>query len=596
MACSPVDSRSSVHSVLAARDVAAMMPEKKADFQGSSLARAFGAEPALSIAKSNAVWGSLSIFCRYRLVITIILALSYWGFQRYQLLTPTSVELAVTTLGTYFLAAIALTAMAQVRSPGPTLHLSMQVVVDVVAMTLLMHASGGVKSGIGILLLVTLAASGLVARGRIAFFYAAIAALAILLQQSWHFLAEEAQAGDFVQAGLLAGAYFVVAGLGYTLAKYAEGAEKIAAERSVDLANLAQINELVIRDMQDGFIVVDERGVVRQQNPQSASLVGGLTGARGKALSEVAPQIAVSLAEWRRTQSPTPRVMRDAATQKEYQVRFVSITNPATPDHTAPTVVFVEDASRLRAQAQQLKLAALGRLTASIAHEIRNPLSSISHAAELLQEDAELASRTSSGSENRVSDLRLLAIIRDNAFRLDRMVQEVLYLNRRDRAHPEAIDLGEYLPRFAQQFCDNEKMDVAKIALQITSDAKPRFDRSHLDQILWNLVRNANHYARGAIGAICITVRAADGAKPGHGSWVIVEVDDDGPGVPEEALAHLFEPFFTTATSGTGLGLYIARELADVNDAALEYVGQSSRERSDTPRAGACFRLTMKRE
>ena len=527
--------------------------------------------PAVS-GQADTVWRSLTTFCVYRVVIAVILMVSVWGFQRYQLLIAASPALALWSLAFYFLAAVGLLGLASLRQPRSALHLTAQVVVDVVTMTFFMHATGGVKSGIGLLLLVTLAASGLVARGRIAYFHAALAALAILLEQSWQFLSLDAPLADFLQTGLLAGSYFLIAGLGYTLAKYARGAEQIAEERGVDLANLAQINELVIRDMQDGFVVVDEKGLIRQHNPQSETLIGGLKFTGSRTLAEASPQVAILLEEWRRDPERIFSMMRDQKTQKDYQVRFVAIGN-ALP---APTVVFIEDASRIRAQAQQMKLVALGRLTASIAHEIRNPLSSINHAAELLQEDSEQSGR-------RTEDLRLLTIIRDNAHRLDRMVEEVLYLNRRDRAHPEPIQARAYLERFVQDYCANEKLDTQAIDLTIQTRMRPVFDRSHLDQVLWNLVRNAHHHASGRPGSTIISLQP--GAMP---NTLTLDVIDDGPGVSNEVLQHLFEPFFTTDTRGTGLGLYIARELADVNGARLEYIVEGRPANS-----GACFRLTL---
>ena len=524
------------------------------------------------------IWHLLTLFARYRMVIAVILGTSYWLFQRFQVLNPQALELAGWTLSFYVLAAAATMAAAHWRFPGAAYHLTGQVVLDVVAMTLLMHALGGVKSGIGLLLLVSLAAAGLVARGRLAFFHAALAALAILLEQSWQFLLAESTGVDFFQTGMLAGSYFVIAGLGFTLAKYARGAEQIAAERSVDLANLAQINQLVIRDMQDGFVVVDERGVIRQHNRQSESLVGGLASANERTLAEAAPTLSKLLNEWRDDPQRTFAMLRDPGTQRDYQVRFVSVG-----DETAsPTVIFIEDAGRIRSQAQQMKLVALGRLTASIAHEIRNPLSSINHAAELLLEE----------SERRPEDQRLLTIIQHNSHRLDRMVQDVLYLNRRDRAHPEPIDAKPYLEQFLRDFCSNEKIGAEIFALKVSTTRRVIFDRSHLDQILWNLARNARRHGRSRAQSVTILLRSAPDADN-----LQLEIRDDGPGVSAEAMAHLFEPFFTTDASGTGLGLYIARELAEVNGARLEYVAVPVRGRADAaPLDGACFRLTVKGE
>jgi two-component system sensor histidine kinase PilS (NtrC family) len=211
----------------------------------------------------------------------------------------------------------------------------------------------------------------------------------------------------------------------------------------------------------------------------------------------------------------------------------------------------------VQAQARQMKLASLGRLTANIAHEIRNPLSAISHATELLQEEGGLTDTAT----------RLLRIIHDNTQRLDRMVQDVLRLNRRDNAHKEQFRLAEFLRTFVEQFCGIERIRPQVIRLELAAEVTVRFDRSHLNQVMWNLCRNALRYCRSQPGSIRIRVD--------HSAWadrVRLNVIDDGPGVPPEYRAHLFEPFFTTATSGTGLGLYIAREVCEANEAALDYI------------------------
>jgi two-component system sensor histidine kinase PilS (NtrC family) len=217
-----------------------------------------------------------------------------------------------------------------------------------------------------------------------------------------------------------------------------------------------------------------------------------------------------------------------------------------------------------------MKLVALGRLTASIAHEIRNPLSSIGHAAELLEEDREMndASR------------RLIDIISGNVTRLDRIVKEVLDLNRRDRAQPEAIDPNGFFEHFLAQFCANEKVPEGCIDVQVRTTFRPWFDRQHLDQVLWNLVRNAWRHSRQRPGSVRVVLSGSP--APGR---LHLDVLDDGSGISREAQAHLFEPFFTTEAQGTGLGLYIARELCEGNGARIEYIDDN---------AGAHFRVTLK--
>ncbi|HSJ99403.1 MAG TPA: histidine kinase dimerization/phospho-acceptor domain-containing protein, partial [Myxococcota bacterium] len=389
-------------------------------------------------------WRTLSVFCSYRMVLALFVAAAFVFLNRFFNLGVLAPKIVVPTLIVYALAAAALFVPARVREPSLTIQVTVGVFVDIVAVVLLMYASGGVRSGLGVILLVSLAAAGLITRGHLAYFHAATASLAVLLEQSFQIWHHDAAPQDFLQAGLTSGAFFATAGLASALARYARTSEQIAAERKLDLDNLSQINELVIRDMQDAILVIDAQNRIRQHNPRATQLLGPLPHGRWPPLSDYAPEIAALLEGWRKGRETTFLPLRTPRAAGELQVHFV----PIGSGDPAPTVVFVEDVGRMRAQAQQMKLVALGRLTASIAHEIRNPLSSIGHAAELLDEDSRLAE----------GERRLLEIIRSNVFRLDRIVQEVLYLNRRDRAQPEAIEPAPYLAKFAQEFEISERV------------------------------------------------------------------------------------------------------------------------------------------
>jgi two-component system sensor histidine kinase PilS (NtrC family) len=511
-------------------------------------------------------WRTLAVFCVYRVILAAVIGTAFAFLNRIFNIGAVAPGAVLPTLLIYALVSLALLAFARLREPGIALQVTAGVGVDVIGIVVLMYASGGVRSGLGVLLLVSLAAAALITRGRLAFFHAAIAALAVLLEQTFQVWRFDATAHDFVQAGITSAAFFATAGLASTLAGYARTSAEIAEARRLDLDNLSQINELVIRDMQDGILVIDGKGRIRQQNPRAIQLLGPMPYGRFATLHEYAPEIASLLQKWRAGSETTFMQLRMARLSGELQVHFVPI---GTGD-PAPTVIFIEDVGRMRAQAQQMKLVALGRLTASIAHEIRNPLSSIGHAADLLDEDAKV------GGEQR----RLLEIIETNVGRLDRIVQEVLYLNRRDRAQPEAIDAATYLANFAAEFAAVEKVNATGLDVQVRTTQRIRFDRQHLDQVLWNIVRNAWHHGRKLDGSVRIVV--APWVAPGK---LVLDVFDDGPGVAASALPHLFEPFFTTEAQGTGLGLYIARELCEANGARLEHIEGSS---------GAHFRVTVK--
>ncbi|HYC37315.1 MAG TPA: ATP-binding protein [Usitatibacter sp.] len=514
----------------------------------------------------DTTWRTLAVFCLYRIVLALFVGIAFAYLNRFFNLGGDAPAIVLPTVVTYTVAAIALLIPARLREPNLTIQVTAGVIVDVFAIVLLMYASGGVRSGLGVILLVTLAAAGLITRGRLVYFHAAVAAIAVLCEQVFHMWQHDAVGHEFVQAGFTSAAFFATAGLASTLARYARTSEQIAEERKIDLANLSQINELVIRDMQDGILVVDAQGRIRQHNPRAVQLLGPLPTGRLPTIAEYAPEIARLLQSWREGSETTFMQLRTPRSAGDLQVHFVTIGvgNPA------PAVIFIEDVGRMRQQAQQLKLVALGRLTASIAHEIRNPLSSIGHAAELLEEDGAVGP----------DEKRLISIINANVTRLDRIVQEVLYLNRRDRTQPQAIEAPGYLAAFSADFCASEKVPADCIDVQVRTSHRLFFDRQHLDQVLWNIVRNAWRHCRKLPGSIRIVVWPAP--APGR---LLIDVHDDGPGVTPDTQSHLFEPFFTTEAQGTGLGLYIARELCEGNGARLEYV--------DNP-AGGQFRITLK--
>lgn len=500
---------------------------------------------------SETLWQSLHYFNLYRLIVAGVILLAHLILGERVILGQANPALFVTASIVYMLFGGVLMVTSHVRWPRFELQLSVQVLADVLLIAVLMFASGGIGSGLGLLLLITLAASSLVAQGRLAMFHAAVATIAVLVEQTlWSWASDKSP--EYFQAALLCVSFFVVAGLAQYLARRLIATEELARQRGLDLANLDQVNQLVIEDMQDGVLVVDGDGRIRQVNAQAERIFGPLPGPRGTVpLSRYAPELARRFGNWRDT-SDIDLTPLHAGQPQPFRVRFV----PVRGDKRLGTVIFLEDMGRAQAEAQQMKLAALGRLTANIAHEIRNPLSAIGHATQLLQEEARSP-----------TDQRLLEIIRDNTFRLDRMVQDILQLNRKDRGNPEPVALAAYLTSFADEFCQVEKIPRETISVEVEPDLALVFDRYHLHQVLWNLCRNAWRHGSKKAGSIRLV--ASRGMTPGV---VQLDVMDDGPGVAPEDQPHLFEPFFTTESTGTGLGLYIARQLAEANQATLDYI------------------------
>jgi two-component system sensor histidine kinase PilS (NtrC family) len=434
------------------------------------------------------------------------------------------------------------------------------VATDVVALTLLMYASGGFRSGLAGMLLISLAGASLVSRGTLLLFYAAMASIAVLVEQGVWVLFFDQPVANFLPAGLLSIGCFATALITNQLARRVIMNERIARQRALDLANQLRINQLVIRDVQDGVLVVDSNGLVRQHNPRVEDLLGRAAPELDQ-IDAYSPELAQALADWRAGRGRAAFTFRFADSPALVRARLVQ----AGVGGDSFALVYLEDLSKLDEQARQMKLAALGRLTANIAHEIRNPLASITHAAELLLEENRAPGRD-----------RLTRIIRDNAWRLDRMVKDVLELNRRDRVQRETIRIAGFVAAFLDEFALNERIDRAAFADDVGPDAAVDFDRVHLNQVLWNLAKNAwRHCGKGAGSVQIKTVR--------EGHRLELHVIDDGPGVASALQPQLFEPFFTTYSGGTGLGLFIARELCAANGTTLDYVRRPT---------GADFRIT----
>lgn len=508
---------------------------------------------------TDSFWGSLRYFNMYRTAVAAVFLVGSLAYREVLNLGDHDprlfefVSIAYLTLAVLF-------HLVQRRWRGHfNVHLTAHVITDILALTLLIFASGGIRSGLGIMPLVSLAGAALVSRGRLMLFFAALASIAVLLEQVYWVLVFDAGIASFLQPGLLSIGYFATALITNRLAQRLILNERVARQRGEDLANQLRINQLVIQDVQDGVLVVDPNGLVRQHNRQVGILLGRPVPELDQ-IEQYSEELAAQLEAWRTGKGSSVTTLRFSDSGKLVRARFVA----AGLTGGSFALVLLEDLSRLQEQATQLKLAALGRLTASIAHEIRNPLSAITHAGDLLQEEIEPPGRD-----------RLLHIIRENARRLDRMVRDVLELSRRDRARPETIRLQGFIAGFLDEFTQNEGVPRERFAIDVPPEASVEFDRAHLNQVLWNLVRNASRHCRQQPGSVVVR------AEQRH-RRLELHVIDDGEGVPKEFQAQLYEPFFTTYSGGTGLGLYIARELCVANSAALEYVD---------PGTGADFRI-----
>jgi two-component system sensor histidine kinase PilS (NtrC family) len=364
--------------------------------------------------------------------------------------------------------------------------------------------------------------------------------------------------------------FFATAMLAYILAKRLRETEQLAAQRGVDLANLAQLNEHVIQRMQSGILVIDSKGRIRLSNNSAWVMLDVVAMRENQSLESVSPQLSAQLVLWKNDHlNIEPQVFKPSATSTDILPRFMNLGI----EKKSGTLIFLEDTSVMAQQAQQLKMASLGRLTASIAHEVRNPLGAISHAGQLLAESPKLDK----------SDLRLTEIIRNHSDRVNKIVENVLQLSRSDKSKPQRLVLKQWLTDFADEFRRDNRINPEELAVKVTQkDLKISMDPSQLHQVLWNLCQNGIRHSASQLQMPRVELIgniSKDMQTP------YIDIIDHGPGIDTETALNIFEPFFTTESAGTGLGLFIARELCEANNARLTYIPM--------PREGTCFRINF---
>jgi two-component system sensor histidine kinase PilS (NtrC family) len=453
------------------------------------------------------------------------------------------------------LAALVLLIQRRRPVPGPY-RVPALLAADIVATTLLLHNGGGIVSGLGGLLVVYVGASALTLPGRHAFLAAAIATLSVLGEQMLAFSQGLAAAGDFVGAGVLGAVIFAVTAAAFPLARRLEESEALAHQRGIDLANLAQLNEYIIQNLRESILVVDAANNVRLMNQPAAEQLGSRARVTGQSLQRVSADLARLLEAWRR--GGEARRQLPAFVSADGSMQINTHIAPLEGREDGPVLIFLEDAGLLAEKVQQSKLAALGRLTASIAHEIRNPVGAMSHAGQLLAESPAIG----------IDEHRLLGIIRTNSQRVSEIVENILQLSRREASKPELLSLRAWTSAFVAEFTATMELFEGQVAATSSEDLEVRMDPGHLHQILWNLCENAVKYASEAAGGIAVEI--SWGRMPGS-RRPYLEVADRGPGIAAALQDRVFEPFATGPNGGTGLGLFISRELCECNRAALIY-------------------------
>jgi two-component system, NtrC family, sensor histidine kinase PilS len=451
-------------------------------------------------------------------------------------------------------------------------HTYFQFALDVALVTMLIHASGGVSSGLGGVLIVSVGALSLLVPGERAFLFAAVSALAILGEQSLSHVQGITDSAQYAPAGIVGAVIFVITAVVQLLRRRIVETEALAEQRGVDLRNLAELNEYIIQNLRESIVVIDDEDCVRLINESAASHLGAPASSAGRPIASISPELAARLTAWREDTPPDQRP-RSAFSSSDGSTSIQPHFARLGELRSGGVLVFLEDTSLIAERFQQTKLAALGRLSASIAHEIRNPLGAMSHAGQLLAESSHIGA----------DDRRLTDIIRVNARRVSQIVDSVLSLTRREKARPRRLRIAAWVEDFTREFVSTlELYEDAVRPVVLDTELEVDMDPTHLHQIVWNLCDNAVKYASVTAGAIAVEVSC--GRLEGSGRPYL-EIADRGPGIAADKIEQIFEPFFTGQPGGTGLGLYISRELCERNGATLRY--------QPRPGGGSVFRIVF---
>ncbi len=520
---------------------------------------------------TDAAWKRLRLFNYFRISLALFFVVLHYNGWVDQLIREQyyNRELFHFSSIAYLITSLSFMLTIHQRQPALIPQVVIQTCVDIVLILLLMHAVGGVRSGLGMLLIINIAMTSLFLPLHTTLLFAALATMSLLLIQIYTQLTLNLDQTHYVQTGFLGLLLFTVAYLSSSLATRLRKTEQLASEQGQELASAVQMSEHIIRNMRTGILVVGHDGVIEMANKAAHNLLSEAYIAPGEQLDKVSPKLFERFVEWQfNAETGNQKPIQQSHGLPDIQPGFSNI-EPGKGKN-GRTLVFLEDATQLNQRFQQMKLASLGRLTASIAHEIRNPLAAIHHASQLLDE-----------AELDAADAKLTGIIHTQVKRLNAIVENVLQLSRQQRGTAESMVLRDWLIQFRQEFCNSQRLALEQFDIHIDpDDTRISFDPSQLHQVMWNLCSNSLTHSGLPVEQIRLRIHGGfsyDAEQP------FIDIIDNGAGMDAETAQQIFEPFYTTNREGTGLGLYITKEVVESNRAKISHIA--------LPTGGTCFRI-----
>jgi len=503
------------------------------------------------------------LFNLYRAVLAAIFILIMFVDASSQLKGIKQPNLLMWSLGLYT-ASISLTVWLQYKSKLTSLLIFYTFFIDIILLMSIMIATGGVQSEFGTLVVVDIAACSILLSRRNSILLAALACSIIVY---WEILSSlnHSQTEHYFRAAFIGLSCFATAILMQYIVIRAKKSQAIAVEHQNLVTDLTSINNSIVERIRTGIVVCSRLGEIRTINVAARTLLN-LT--KDQTLTHLPHDLHTLFSQWLEHKSAHSEVFKPKAQSSELQINFTQLKDNQAND----ILIFIEDLAQIQQQAQQLKLASLGQFTAAIAHEIRNPLGAISHATQLLAESKHITG----------PDERLLQISQTHCLRMNEIIENILQLSRRSKSEPNVLNLHDWLVTICEEFqqYNHKYLNDINIDIHCPSELSIRVDQSQMKQVMHNLMQNGLRYSQEKTNHARLTINAGSikDQQP------FVDVIDVGRGIKEEEAYRLFEPFYTTDNSGTGLGLYISKELCESNQANLEII---------TPHEGGCFRITF---
>jgi two-component system sensor histidine kinase PilS (NtrC family) len=552
------------------------------------------------------------IYSSYRFIVSVFFMLMVYVTVKSDSGSLLPSLLQQTALSFYVIISLILLGLFYVVTKNLRRQLAFGLALDVIILSLLLYTNGAPDLQLTMLYMVVVAASFMLLYGSQALIITLLAIIFVIYQQFFYAIANSMSLSNLGDALLMSASFLAVGVLSWSISQRLVQVEQVAANQAKEVERLNVINQEVITQMVNGVIVIDRQHIVlanlaahqllsiphpplasmldtsshlryEQNNPEATLLADFQHQLKEQHLQLIDACLSVSEGLSRSFVYELPAVA-NASVIGKLRVQIIPLKDNSK-------LIMLEDLRREQASAQQLKLASLGQLTASIAHEIRNPLAAISQASQLLMEDVVESERNKAAEHSTISSTadhttamtepantymtcnhELYEMIFSQTKRVNRIIEDILKLSRQQVARQQSILLADWLPLFLDNYFRDHD-----IFLRVYTNPTISFDMHQLEQVLINLINNGLRYSSYAHphAFVEIEIYCAD-------NDVIIDILDDGLGVSSNDLQHLFNPFFTTDEAGTGLGLYLSQAFCEANQARLLYIPEHQK---------TCFRL-----